>query len=345
MSGYPKRLSPEQWRSVAATFGCGTTVPQLQQRWFHYAKAGRDASRLSLAERRQAAALAIDHPGEWKWIASQLGNGHCRSAHMVERFGVSFLEKLKKLGMTVERGRDIEFVPDSVFEEHYLPTGFDLMELVTVFYAKRTLLGNLPPPPDSLQPFPVLASFNVSRPPPPSASIVSGSAAPEVVGCFRECDDERLRAIVSAKPQQLVRGNWQAIADEFGCGVTARQLQDRWNRSAKPGFDGSKFTLSERRQVAALAIDHPGEWKWIASQIGNGSSRSRGMVQSIGARLLKKLREIGLEIESGRDIEFVPDAVFGPGRRTRFEREEMVAEFTAAKALHTAAAAGAGSER
>jgi hypothetical protein len=68
--------------------------------------------------------------------------------------------------------------------------------------------------------------------------------------------------------------------------------------------------------VAALAIDHPDEWKWIATQLANGSRRSRVMVETIGGPRLKKLKKVGLKIESGRDIEFVPDAVFGSGRPT-----------------------------
>jgi hypothetical protein len=65
------------------------------------------------------------------------------------------------------------------------------------------------------------------------------------------------------------------------------------------------------------------------------------MAKHNGTRLLGTLREIGVEGESGRDIEFVPDAVFAPRRLTGVEREEMVAQFNAAKALHTAAAAAA----
>jgi hypothetical protein len=149
---------------------------------------------------------------------------------------------------------------------------------------------------------------------------------------------------VSQKPKRLRPEDWQTIADEFGCGVTARQLQERWNDYAKPGLDTSPFTLSERRQVAALAIDHPGKWKWIATQLGNGRCRSAHMVQNIGAPLLKKLKEVGLEIESGRDIEFVPDAVFGPGRLTGFERDKTVAQFNTQKGLDRAAAAAAAAD-
>jgi hypothetical protein len=287
------------------------------------------------------AALAIDHPGDWKWIASQLGNGHCRSGEMVHKLGLGLLGKLKTLGMEIESGRDIEFVPDAVFEQQKMPIGFECQELVAVFEAKKALLANLPPPPASIQPGP--APVDLSRPPPPSASILlSRSAPPEPPHHFRESDDERLRAIMSGYPERLRAVDWQRIADEFGCGLTVGQLQRRWFNYAKPGFDRSPFTLSERRQVAALAIDHPGEWKWIASQVRNGRCPSAQMVKKVGQRLLEKLRDLGVEIESGRDIEFVPDSVFGPGRPTGFEREEIVAQFNAAKAQHTTAAAAAG---
>jgi hypothetical protein len=168
--------------------------------------------------------------------------------------------------------------------------------------------------------------------------LLSQSPPPELGCCFRECEDDRLRAIRSKYPEPLRWGDWQKSAGEFGCRVTAQQLRDRWYNYAKPGLDTSPFSLSERRQVAALAIDHPHDWKWIASQLGNGRCRSPAMVRNIGLRLLKKLKEVGLEIESGRDMEFVPDAVFGLGQPTGPQREEMVAQFNAAKATGSAGA-------
>jgi hypothetical protein len=197
---------------------------------------------------------------------------------MVRNFALSFLEKLKKLGMAAERGRDIEFVPDAVFEQKKMPTELERRELVTRFEAGKALWGDLPPPPASIHRVP--GPVDLSRPPPPpSASmLLSGRCRRELSGPFGEGDDDRLRAIMSRYPERLRRADRQAIAAEFGGGKTVRQLQHRWESYAKPGLDNGQFTLSERRQVAALAIDQPGKWKWIAAQLGNGRCRSRVML-------------------------------------------------------------------
>jgi hypothetical protein len=183
-----------------------------------------------------------------------------------------------------------------------------------------------PPPPGPVQP------LLVRRPSPPSASILLPRKKALL---FRECDDERLRAIMSVYPPIfLPQQEWEIIADRFGGGVSGRQLQAHWFNHAKPGLDTGPFTMGERRQVAALAIDHPGQWKWISRQIGDGRCRSAGMVKALASRLIWKLRDLGVEIQSGSDIEFVPDKVFDPGRVTGFEREE-VTRFNATKALCT----------
>jgi hypothetical protein len=101
--------------------------------------------------------------------------------------------------------------------------------------------------------------------------MLSGSDQLELGGRFHACDDDRLRAIVSRYPQEFRPGDWQRIADEFGCGVSVHQLQHQWENYANRALDNRPFTLSERQQVAALGIDHPHEWKWIATQLGNGS--------------------------------------------------------------------------
>jgi hypothetical protein len=95
-----------------------------------------------------------------------------------------------------------------------------------------------------------------------------------------------------------------------------------------------------------MAIDHPGNWSYIAGQLDNSRSRSPVMVTGLGLPLLQKLRKVGLESESEREIELVPGPVFGPGRLTGFQREETVAQFNKGKARHaTAATAAAAQER
>jgi hypothetical protein len=78
-----------------------------------------------------------------------------------------------------------------------------------------------------------------------------------------------------------------------------------------------------------MEVDRGAAWQWslpISCDAVN-----------IGKPLLQKLREAGLEIESGRDVNFVPDEVFGIDRLTGFERQQIVAQFTAQKAAAAAA--------
>jgi hypothetical protein len=144
MSGFPPELSEEQWQIIADEFGGGKSVLQLRDRCENYAKPDLGASQLRLVERRAVAALAVGHPGKWTWIARQLGKGHYRSAQTVRSFALSFLERLKKLEMVVECGWHIGFVPDAVFEQQKIPTGFDRQEMLARFDASKVLLADLP---------------------------------------------------------------------------------------------------------------------------------------------------------------------------------------------------------
>jgi hypothetical protein len=157
--------------------------------------------------------------------------------------------------------------------------------------------------------------------------------------CFRKCDDERLRAIMKEHPGRLSELEWKVIAVKFGRGATPRQLQERWYNFAKPGLDPAPFTASERRQVAALAIDHPHDWKFIATQLGNGEYRSATMVKQCGLRIIPKLQEMGFDIESASDIALVPEAVFERGIPKGEAREALLAEYRANKARQAGEAA------
>jgi hypothetical protein len=157
--------------------------------------------------------------------------------------------------------------------------------------------------------------------------------------CFRKCDDERLRAIMKDHPGRLSELEWRVIAAKFGQGVTPRQLQERWYNFAKPGLDSGPFSASERREVAALAMDHPHDWKWISMHLGNGDKRSATMVKQCGQQILPKLKQMGFELESSRDIALVPDAVFERGIPKGEAREALLAEYREKKARQAAEAA------
>jgi hypothetical protein len=178
-----------------------------------------------------------------------------------------------------------------------------------------------------------LPPFNLARPPILiAAPVVGGVHAQELPRYFRECDDERLRIIMRGYPGRLSPRQWEAIAATFGCDVTVRQIQERWYNYARPGLDRSPFSVAERRQVAVLAMDHPHDWKWIASQLGNGETRSATMVKHCGLNILPKLQSLGFLIERASDIELVPDAAFEPGMPKGAVRASMLAQYRASKA-------------
>jgi hypothetical protein len=154
--------------------------------------------------------------------------------------------------------------------------------------------------------------------------------------CFRQVDDDRLRQIIMQHPHdngRLHPEDWQAIADKFGYNMNPRQIQERWYNYLRPGLDRSPFTLAERRLVATLQLNDPGKWEWIAGQLGNGICRSPTMVKQVGTNIIAKLKRLGFEIQTSRDIAFVPDAFFETGSRS----PALVEEFRENKARHTAA--------
>jgi hypothetical protein len=133
-------------------------------------------------------------------------------------------------------------------------------------------------------------------------------------------------------PYRLSQPEWREVAQLFGSGVSVRQIQKRWDNFARPGLDSSRFTIAERRQVAALAIDHPGEWKWIATQLGNGEHRSTAMVKRCATNILPKLASLGFEVETSDDIALLPDRVFVRGFPKRAARRKLISEYKARKA-------------
>jgi hypothetical protein len=182
--------------------------------------------------------------------------------------------------------------------------------------------------------------FNFDPPRLPSAArLCFEPSAREGIRHFSEQDDQRLRAIMMKYPGDLSPNQWRQVAVAFGDGRTARQLRERWFDYASPDLATGPLDLDERRQVAALVIHHPGQWAWIARQLGNGLCRSGPMVRAFVDTFRARVRKLGLNVQSATDIAFVPDAVFSPGRSSGLDRETLVARFNAAKARHAAAIA------
>jgi hypothetical protein len=179
----------------------------------------------------------------------------------------------------------------------------------------------------------VLPPFSLILPPPRStAELLYGPPPTDLPRFFRECDDDRLQAIMSDYPSRLSRAQWSEVATTFGGGVTVRQIQERWHNFVRPGLDRSHFSVSERRQVAALAIDQPRQWSLIAKQLGNGKYRSAAMVKHCAMNILPKLQSLGFRVEKSADIELLPDAVFERGFPKGTAGRKLVAEYKAKKA-------------
>jgi hypothetical protein len=162
--------------------------------------------------------------------------------------------------------------------------------------------------------------------------LVAGGTPAELPRYFRESDDDRLRAIMSCHPGRLSQVEWQDVANTFGCGVSVRQIQERWYNFARPGLDRRPFSIEERRQVAELAIGRPHDWKWISTQIGDGSNRSAAMVKHCGLNILPKLAQLGFDCHTAADVACVPDAVFARGIPRGALAAELLAQYRSAQA-------------
>jgi hypothetical protein len=155
---------------------------------------------------------------------------------------------------------------------------------------------------------------------------------------FTEADDDRLRSIIAESPGDLSEAQWQSVAATFGGGKTAIQLQRRWNNYAKPGLDASPLSQEERRAIAMLSIEHAGQWTWIASHLGNGNCRSAAMVSGFARNFIPRLQKLKMAAECGRDIIFVPDAVFERhnlprGWMSHWDRDALLSRFESFRAI------------
>jgi hypothetical protein len=184
----------------------------------------------------------------------------------------------------------------------------------------------------------VMQSLNLAPSRPPTATELVDPSPPADRPPFipRASDEDRLRAIVEAFPGRVSQAEWGLIADLFGPNVSVRQVQDLWYNLVMPGLDRGPFTMTERRLVARLAIDHPLDWGWIAAQLGNGRRRSAAMAKHCAHKILGKLSRLGFEIESSSDLDFVPDSVFEHGTPNGAAVDELLAEFRKNKARRAA---------
>jgi hypothetical protein len=146
---------------------------------------------------------------------------------------------------------------------------------------------------------------------------------------FRESDDARLTAIMADHPGRLSPEIWARIAWIFGGGIKPRQLQERWYNFLRPGLDRRPFTLEERRSIVKLMIDHKNRWSRIASQLGDGTSRSPAMVKQYGLDIRGKLQKLGFVVRQPDDVDYIPDCAFTWGYPKGHRRQELFDEYQA----------------
>jgi hypothetical protein len=72
-----------------------------------------------------------------------------------------------------------------------------------------------------------------------------------------------------------------------------------------------QFLIQELKMCSALLLDRPGEWKAIAEQIGNGTSRTGAMVERCATAMRARMKKIGFDLREGSDVEFIPEITFG----------------------------------
>ena len=87
---------------------------------------------------------------------------------------------------------------------------------------------------------------------------------------FSPEDDQNLIELISNHGD----GSWALIALEMGTGHTETQLQNRWNKTLKPGIRSGRWTPNlDGRLKAAVAIYGTGKWALIAQHVPGKTDR------------------------------------------------------------------------
>jgi hypothetical protein len=99
----------------------------------------------------------------------------------------------------------------------------------------------------------------------------------------------------------------------------------------KPPLNRAEFSLEERREALRLYLETPKNWRKIASLLGDGKSRSPGMVESLLRTVIRKLDRLGLTVTCKAHVDCLPDEVFGWGLPKGTERRSVLAAFEVSK--------------
>jgi hypothetical protein len=124
---------------------------------------------------------------------------------------------------------------------------------------------------------------------------------------------------------------WRAIALQVHPSFTARSIQDRWYNFLRPPLDRGEFTVEERRAAARAAVQRPGNWVFVASQIGNGKTRSPAMVKHAVALFAQKCKQAGFMVTRPEDIDLLPVEAFQWGFPKGEEGKALVREYNVRK--------------
>jgi hypothetical protein len=148
---------------------------------------------------------------------------------------------------------------------------------------------------------------------------------------FTEADDAKVLQLMGTEKRRLTMAQWDQIAVQVGPGFTARKIQDRWYNFLRPPLDRSELTVTERRIAARGYLARPGEWRWIAAQLGDGKSRSSAMVKHAVANFQTKCQQVGLQVDRPEDVALLPDEAFQWGFPKGGAGATLVREYHARK--------------
>jgi hypothetical protein len=148
---------------------------------------------------------------------------------------------------------------------------------------------------------------------------------------FTDADDAKVLELMGTEKRRLSMAQWDQIALQVGPGLTARPMHDRWYHFLRPPLDRSELSVAERRIAARGYLARPGEWRWIAAQLGDGRSRSSAMVKHAVANFQTKCQQVGLEVDRPEDVALLPDEAFQWGFPKGEAGTTLVREYHARK--------------
>jgi hypothetical protein len=136
---------------------------------------------------------------------------------------------------------------------------------------------------------------------------------------------------------RLTREVWQQIASAVGPGFHWRQVQARWLNFLRPPLDRSEISPVEKWLILRYSVLHYGQWQFIASRLGDGTTRSPAMVSHAFSHLAQKLKAHGFEVNRPEDADLMPVEVFQRGFPKGKEGEKLLEDYKRKKSVRDSA--------